>query len=95
MDENFDTDLMGVMGNRVNLDKPPVAQHEKVREPKTETTEEDVDIWALAKMPLLFVVLVCFLAWSANMELVDAIVAVPGMCLCSACFGWTLKQEGK
>ena len=95
MDENFDNDLMGVMGNRVNLDKPPVAQYEKVREPKADTAEDDVDIWARAKMPLLFLALVCFLIWSANMELVDVIVAVPGMCICSACFGRTLKQEGK
>ena len=87
MDEVFDADLKGIMGDRYVAEKPPISKHE----PVADSTEETPDLWSKVKFPLLFLVLVAFLAWTADLDLVDGIVAVPGMCLCSACFGWNLK----
>lgn len=91
MDEVFDEDLMGVMGDRYIPERPTVAH----REPVEDSEEETYDIWGAVKFPLLFLVLVGFLAWTAHVELVDAIVAVPGMCLCSVCFGWNVKRGNR
>lgn len=89
MDEVFDKDLKEVLGDRFIPEKPPVAKYEKVEEG---STEETYDIWGLVKFPLLFMALVAFLAWTADVGLVDAVVAVPGMCICSACLGWNVKR---
>lgn len=99
----IDDCLKGVLGDRYDdgetavqkpaaeQKKPPLAQYEAV-----EANEEDgFDIWGAVKFPLLFVALVAFLGWTANMELVHPIVAIPGMCLCSACFGWSVKRGVK
>lgn len=88
MDEVFDEDLVGVMGDRYIPEKPPVEKHESAEC----SSEEAFDIWEMVKFPMLFLALVGFLAWTAHVELVDSIVAVPGMCLCSACFGWNVKK---
>ena len=87
MDEVFDEDLKGVLGGRFIEERPPVAEHEPVAESESEPRR----IWDRVKFLLLFSAMVAFLAWTANLDLVDGIVAVPGMCLCSACFGWNLK----
>lgn len=89
MDEVFDKDLVGVLGDRYVPEQPPVAKFERVEEG---STEETYDIWGLVKFPLLFMGLVAFLAWTAHVGLVDAVVAVPGMCVCSACLGWNVKR---
>lgn len=88
MDEVFDDDLKGVMGDRYIPEQAPVARYE----PAKGSTEETYDVWGMVKFPLLFLALVGFLAWTAHMELVNEIVAVPGMCLCSACLGWNVKK---
>lgn len=101
MDDIFDAGLKCLMGDRYEdgepkpvrerKGKPPVAQYETVEE----TEEQTTNLWDMVKFPLLYMVLVAFLGWTANMELVDPIVAIPGMCLCSACFGWTMKRGDK
>lgn len=88
MDENFDKELMEVMGDRIIQEKPPVAKYEPA-EGKGEAT---YDVWGMMKMPLLFTALVGFLAWTAHVGLVDPIVAIPGMCVCSVCLGWNVKR---
>lgn len=88
MDEVFDDDLKGVMGNRYIPEQPLAARNEATEG----STEETFDIWGMVKFPLLFLALVGFLGWTAHVELVHEIVAVPGMCLCSACFGWNMKK---
>lgn len=100
----FDDDLKGLMGARYEEEetpkqmptlerkgKPPVDQYE----PAESAEEEAFDLWGMVKFPLLFMALVAFLGWTANMELVDPIVAIPSMCVCSACFGWTMKRGDK
>ena len=91
MDEVFDNDLKEVLGDRFIPEQAPVAKYEKVEEC---STEETFDIWGMMKFPLLFLALGAFLAWTADVGLVDAVVAVPGMCLCSACFGWNVNRRG-
>lgn len=92
MDEVFDKDLQALMGDRYVVERPPVAQYRKVDATEEESTEEAVDIWGMVKFPLLFMILAIFLAWTENRELVDHIVAMPGMCLCCICFGWSIKK---
>ena len=78
----FDDDLKGLMGARYEEEeapkqmpalerkcKPPVAQYE----PAESAEEEAFDLWGMVKFPLLFMALVAFLGWTANMELVDPI----------------------
>jgi hypothetical protein len=89
MEEVFDKELKEVLGERFIHEQAPVAKYEKV---EAGSTEETYNIWGLVKFPLLFMALVAFLAWTAGVGLVDAGVAVPGMCLCSACFGWNVKR---
>ena len=50
------------------------------------------DTWNRAKFPLLFGGLVVFAGWSAHMGLMDPTIAIPGMCLCSACLGWNIRK---
>lgn len=88
MDEVFDEDLKGVMGDRYIPEQPLATRNEATEG----GTEETFDIWGMVKFPLLFLALVGFLGWTAHVELVNEIVAVPGMCLCSACFGWNMKK---
>lgn len=92
MDEVFDDDLKGVMGDRYIPEAPPVVKYGGGEQSAEGSTEETFDIWGMVKFPLLFLALVSFLAWTAHVELVNEIVAVPGMCLCSACFGWNMKK---
>lgn len=88
MDEVFDDDLKYVMGDRYIPERTPAARNEATEG----STEETYDIWGMVKFPLLFLALVGFLAWTAHVELVNEIVAVPGMCVCSACLGWSVKK---
>ena len=53
--------------------------------------ETGFGLWERVKMPGLFLALVCFIGVSAHLNLMDPMIAVPGMCLCSACFGWSLR----
>lgn len=89
MDEVFDEDLKGIMGERYIPERPPVAKYENAES----STEETFDIWGMVKFPLLFLALVGFLTWTAHMGLVDKIVAVPGMCLCSAFAGFCVGRN--
>ena len=104
MADMFDDDLKALMGARYEEEeapkqmpkmerkgKPPVAQYE----PAEGAEEAEIDIWGMVKLPLLFVALIVFLGWTADMKLVDPIVAIPAMCLCSACLGWTMKRGEK
>jgi hypothetical protein len=43
------------------------------------------------KFPALFLLLTVFIGWAAHMDLMSAVIAVPGMCVCSACFGGSVK----
>lgn len=43
------------------------------------------------KFPALFLLLTVFIGWAAHMDLMSSVIAVPGMCVCSCCFGWSVK----
>lgn len=53
--------------------------------------EAGLGLWERVKMPGLFLALVCFIGASAHLNLMDPMIAVPGMCLCSALFGWNAR----
>ena len=53
--------------------------------------EAGFGLWERMKMPGLFLALVCFIGASAHLNLMDPMIAVPGMCLCSALFGWNAR----
>lgn len=74
-----------------------VRYRDRTREPVDDQMEEAMEgetgfgLWERAKMPGLFLALVCFMGASAHLELMDPMIAVPGMCLCSALFGWNAR----
>ena len=44
-----------------------------------------------ADLPL-FAALIVFMAWAANAGLMDPVIAIPGMCICSGCAGYQLHK---
>lgn len=87
-EEIFDPELRELLGDRYRdrtLEKPmDPDQVEQI-----EDTEEG--FFAKLRYPALFLALVAFIGASEYLGLMDAVIAVPGMCVCSACFGWTAR----
>lgn len=52
-----------------------------------ETSEESGITWGDLKKPALFLVLTIGIAVCKHMGLMAEVIAVPGMCVCAACFG--------
>lgn len=48
--------------------------------------------WGDLKLPALFLALVIGIGICENMGLMAEVIAVPGMCVCAACFGWNVKK---
>ena len=98
MDEMIDKELqdVGVQFIDHTNDEPVDAPFEEAEE-NTSGALADVladvlaDILSSIKFPALFLLLTGFIGWSAHMDLMSAVIAVPGMCVCSACFGWSVK----
>lgn len=87
-EEIFDPELRELLGDRYRdrtLEEP--VEQEKVEQ--LEDTEEG--FFAKLRYPALFLALVAFIGASGHLGLMDAVIAVPGMCVCSACFGWTAR----
>ena len=85
-EELFDPALREVLGDRY---------HDAAWEPEQESENngaaETAGIWKKMKRPVLFAALVFFIGASAHFGLMDPMIAVPGMCVCSACFGWNVR----
>ena len=92
MDEIFDEDLMNVMGDRYVPEEAPKTKSEPAAQNYAAGADDLATFWKAVKFPLLFLSLILFAGWAANAGLMDTIVAVPGMCVCSACFGWSIKK---
>lgn len=89
-EEIFDPALIELLGHRYrdNTLEPPAQD-----EPEADgDAEKAAGIWEKLKKPLLFATLVAIIGTSAHLGLMDALVAVPGMCVCSACFGWNVGR---
>ena len=85
-DEHFDEGLCNVMGEHyVGEEVPMTAEYVKVKEACTGIVEA-------AKWPALFAALIVFMAWAANSGLMDPVIAIPGMCICSGCAGYQLHK---
>ena len=94
MDEMIDKELQGVGVKFADRTKDELvdAMFEEVEEDTSGTLANVlVNILSSIKFPALFLLLTGFIGWSAHMDLMSAVIAVPGMCVCSACFGWSVK----
>lgn len=95
----IDDDLQTLLGDRYQgeYEKPPVAEYEDIPVgPGPESCVHPVNplsrLMAAVKWPVFFLVLGAFIGWSGHMDLMEDIIAVPGMCVCSACFGWHVRK---
>ena len=88
MDEMIDHELQGV-GVKFT-DRTKEVPVDADGEPAFEN--HVVKLAASLKFPALFLTLTAFIGWTAQMDLMAAVIAVPGMCVCSACFGWHIKK---
>jgi hypothetical protein len=85
-DEHFDEDLCKVMGEHyVGEEIPVAAEFEQVKESCNGILEA-------VKWPALFAALIVFMAWASNAGLMDPVIAIPGMCVCSGCAGYQLHK---
>ena len=85
-DEHFDEGLCQVMGEHyVGEEIPMAAEFTQVKE----TCQNLVEA---VKRPALFAALIVFMAWAANTGLMDPVIAIPGMCICSGCAGYHLHK---
>ena len=94
MDEMIDKELTGVgvkFADRTK-DEPLDAQFAEAEEDASGTlTNFLANALGSIKFPALFLLLTVFIGWAAHMDLMSAVIAVPGMCVCSCCFGWSVK----
>lgn len=60
---------------------------------ETEASEDDAfcGFWENLKYPALFLSLVIGIGACEVLGLMSEIIAVPGMCVCAACFGWNAR----
>lgn len=91
--ELFDECLKDLMGDRYDDgEKPPIAEYEPCEAVQEPAISLIYRIMNAAKWPTFFLALCCFIGWTASAELMDVVIAVPGMCVCSACFGWHVHK---
>ena len=85
-DEHFDECLCNVMGEHyVGEEIPMAAEFEQAKENCNRILEA-------VKRPALFAALIVFMAWASNAGLIDPVIAIPGMCVCSGCAGYQLRK---
>ena len=85
-DEHFDEGLCQVMGEHYVGEEIPMAAE------FTQLQEACHSIVEAVKRPTLFAALIAFIAWAANSGLMDPVIAIPGMCVCSGCVGYQLHK---
>lgn len=98
----IDEGLQHLLGDRYQGEvlKPPAAEYEDIPVgPGSETccAEEYPAnpfprLMTAVKWPAFFLALGAFIAWTGHMKLMEEIIAVPGMCVCAACFGWHVHK---
>lgn len=54
-------------------------------------TGESGTAWGNLKKPALFLALTVGICVSEYLGLMAEVIAVPGMCVCAACFGWNVR----
>jgi hypothetical protein len=57
-----------------------------------ETSEESGITWGDLKKPVLFLALTIGIAVCEHLGLMAEVIAMPSMCVCAACFGWSVKR---
>ena len=92
----FDEDLQELLGGRyqdVSQTKAVAHNEEAMEATEAEpvTAEKGPGFLHYMKRPALFGALVGFCGWAAAQGLMDPVIAVPAMCVCSACFGWNVR----
>lgn len=85
-DPDDDLRAIGVNITDRTLDNPENAEFEPV-----EGIKEPGVTWGNLKKPALFLVLTIGIAVCKHMGLMAEVIAVPGMCVCAACFGGSVK----
>lgn len=85
-DEHFDKGLCEVMGSHYKGEEIPESPE------FTKAKEVCQNLVEAVKRPALFAALIVFIAWAANTGLMDPVIAIPGMCVCSGCAGYQLKK---
>lgn len=94
MDEMIDKELRGVGVKFIDRtkDEPLDEQFVEAEEDDSGTlTNFLANTLDSIKFPALFLLLTVFIGWAAHMDLMSTVIAVPGMCVCSACFGGSVK----
>lgn len=85
-DEHFDEGLCKVMGECYKGEEAPPSEE------FTRVKKACQNLMDAVKMPALFGALIVFIAWAANTGLMDPVIAIPGMCVCSGCAGYQLHK---
>lgn len=91
-EEIFDPALRQLMGDRYH-DGTQEAPEKETDDANESAGEAAPGIWDRVRQPILFAALVCFMGASAHLGLMSELIAVPGMCVCSACFGWNVGRS--
>ena len=86
MDEMIDNELLAIGLKAKDWTK------EKPMDADTESLEDTPVLWDRIKFPSLFLALTIGIIVCEHLGLMAEIIAVPGMCVCAACFGGNVKK---
>ena len=86
MDEMIDSDLLAIGLKAKDLTK------QTPMDADTESLEDTPGLWDRIKFPALFFALTVGIGVCEHLGLMSEVIAVPGMCVCSACFGGNVKK---
>jgi hypothetical protein len=86
MDEMIDDDLLAIGLKAKDLTK------QNPMDADIESLDDSSGLWDRIKFPALFLTLTVGIGVCEYLGLMAEIIAVPGMCVCAACFGGNLKK---
>lgn len=86
MDEMIDNELLAIGLKAKDWTK------EKPMDGDIESLEGALGLWDRIKFPALFFALTVGIGVCKYLGLIDEVIAVPAMCVCSACFGGNVKK---
>lgn len=86
MDEMIDDDLLAIGLKAKDWTKSAPMDAD------TEPLDAGASLWERLKFPALFLLLTLGIGVCEYLGLMAEVIAVPGMCVCSACFGGNVKK---
>ena len=92
IDSLLDKDLCSIMGDRATDEtkKPQKCNGQSVEHQKRMTEYRRYQIANTARQVCSMVAMIVFLLWATGKGLIDPVISIPGICLCTAISGYYL-----